>query len=425
MTLSLRTDRRLIRAGARSTRFVVVDYAAPEAPRRDERAPVNIALVLDRSGSMGDARKFDLARQAVEQALRMLRPEDRFALVVYDNQIDVLAPAAPATHAAVGRAIDALAAIAPRGGTNLSGGWLRGCEQIAEQAAGDAISRCLLLTDGLANDGITDRNALAVHAMELRRRGVATTTFGVGADFDERLLRDMAHEGGGNFYFIEGAVQIPQLLTSELGEALEVVVRDAALEVALPPGADAEPLSRFRYTHAVGDNELRVELGDLVSAQEVRAVLRVTFARGEPGAEAAVQLSLVGRGASSSADSGEIGWTYATHAANDAQPRDAEVDFAVAELYAARARADATEANRVGDLRRARQVLERTAQRIRSYAGTDVRIQGIALSLGADVPRFAEHAMPAMALKQEFFQADAAQRFRDREGRARRQGPRA
>jgi hypothetical protein len=65
------------------------------------------------------------------------------------------------------------------------------------------------------------------------------------------------------------------LLTSELGEALEVVVRNAAVEVELPAGAEAETLNRFRSVRARGDNELRVELGDLVSGQDVRVVVRV------------------------------------------------------------------------------------------------------------------------------------------------------
>src|SRR6478752_4612672 len=99
--------------------------------------------------------------------------------------------------------------------------------------------RMSLRTDGLANHGVTEHGALVTTAAELRRRGVATSTFGVGADFDERLLRDIAHEGGGNFYFVESPAQIPDLVTSELGEALEIVARGAALHVELPAGADA------------------------------------------------------------------------------------------------------------------------------------------------------------------------------------------
>src|SRR6478752_5790468 len=147
--------------------------------------------------------------------------------------------------------------------------------------------RMSLRTDGLANHGVTDHAALMATASELRVRGVATSTFGVGADFDERLLRDIAHEGGGNFYFVETPAQIPDLLTSELGEALEVVVRGAQLRLELPAGADAEVLNRYRMQR-VATNALRVELGDLVSGQELNVAVKIRFANGQLGSGAVV-----------------------------------------------------------------------------------------------------------------------------------------
>ena len=420
MTMTMRTDRQLIRAGASSARFVLVDFIAPDAPQRTERLPVNVALILDRSGSMSGARKFELAREAVQQALRMLRPEDRFSLVVYDDTVDVLARSRPATPDAKRRALEALAAVGPRGSTDLCAGWMRGCEQVAEHLVEEGIARALLLTDGLANSGTTDREVLAQHASELRARGIATSTFGVGEDFDERLLRDMAHEGGGNFYFIETPTQIPDLLTSELGEALEVVARGAALEITLPRGARAEPLNRFRHSRGDDTNSLRVELGDLASGQEVRVVIRVQHAPGEIGDRAVVRMALVAQGEVMRRSEGMVAWTYATHAENDAQPRDREVDREVALLFAARARAEATEANRRGDYGRARRVLEGTAARIRDYAGADSTMQGIALSLREETVVYAEQAMSPMMLKSAMFAAEAVGKGRDSMGKARR-----
>jgi Ca-activated chloride channel family protein len=420
LALSARTDRLLIRAGARSTRYVLVQLTAPAAEQRAEARPVNLALVLDRSGSMSGDRKFDLARQAVEQALRALRPIDRFALVVYDESIDVLTPSTPAGREAVSRALDSLAAIGPRGSTDLGGGWLRGCEQVAEFLDGGAIDRCLLLSDGLANRGITDPHTLAEHAGELRRRGVVTSTFGVGADFDERLMHNLAHEGGGNFYFIESAHDMPRIFSSELGEALEVTVRSAALQVALPPGADAEPLHRFRSRRVTGDNELHIELGDLVSNQELAVALRVTFAPGAEGEQATVRLAMPGDGLLDHRGEVELTWRYASHAVNDTQPRDRVVDREVAKLYAARARADATEANRHGRFDEARRCLERTAARIETYAADDAELVNTARGLFASVSQFGESAMSPMALKESYFAAAATRKARSLDGTARR-----
>ena len=420
MTLTIRTDRDLIRARAASTRYVLVSFTAPQAPPRSERLPINIALVLDRSGSMAGERKFDLARSAVEQALAMLHPEDRFTLVVYDTEVDVLMPSSKATPDARRRALDALRTIHPRGSTDLCGGWMRGCEQLARHLAEEGITRALLLTDGLANHGVTDHPTLVRHAEELRQRGIATSTFGVGADFDERLLRDMALHGGGNFYFVSAPEQIPDLLTSELGEALEVVAPRAAIEILLPRGADAQPLSRLRYTRARGDNELRVELGDLASGQEVRAVIQVTFPLGAIGEETSIRMELSADGAPFAMEARVVRWKYASHEDNDAQPRDREVDREVATMYAAMARAEATEANRRGDFGRARRVLERTSARIREYAGNDPVMNQLAQELRAQVPEFAEQVMAPMALKAAMYRSENEWKGRDTMGRARR-----
>jgi Ca-activated chloride channel family protein len=419
-SFTVRTDRSRIPASKASTRYLLMRVTAPAAPAREGRTPVNISLVLDRSGSMEDDRKFTLARQAVDQALRMLRARDCFSVVVYDDRIDVLASSTLATDAAKQRAIDGLDEIEPRGATDLGAGWLRGCEQVANHLVReDTVSRCLLLTDGLANRGIQDRGELAVHAAELQRRGVATSTFGVGVDFDERLLRDMAHEGGGNFYFIEGAAQIPRMLTSELGEAIEVTVRSAVLEITLPRGADAEPVSRFRHRRAHGDNELRIELGDLVSEQQLAIVVKVTMPAGEMGSAAGVGVTLTGRGIT--ATTAESKWTYATDGDDEAQERDREVDREVARLSAALARAAAIEANRIGDFSLARTHLAGTAAEITGYGGSDPEILRLASGLQAEVMEYTQSLKP-QALHAKFFGAHTAMSSRDTLGRSKK-GP--
>ena len=419
MTLAIQTDRTRIRAAASSTRYVLARITAPPAPERETRLPVNVAIVLDRSGSMADERKFELAREAVEQSLRLLRSDDRFALVVYDSVIDVLMQSTRATPEMKRRALDALREISPRGSTDLGGGWLSGCEQIAEFLDDDRVSRCLLLTDGLANHGITDRDELARHAGELRQRGVSTSTFGVGVQFDERLLRDMAHEGGGNFYFIEGASEIPALITSELGEALEVTLRNASLIVTLPPGATGETLNRFRQTPTAEPNELRVDVGDLVSGQELEVVVKVAFPSGDVGQLISADFELASVGNVIPGTECRQAWTYATHHDNDVQPRNGEVDRAVAELYAARARAEATEANRDGRYDHARQVLEATARRIREYAGDDPKLRHLAEKLVSEEYVFGM-PMALMARKASYYAAETALKGRDPSGRARR-----
>jgi len=429
--LTARTDRALVRASARSTRYALIGVTAPRAPRREARIPVNLALALDRSGSMA-GEKFVLARRAVEQALERLQPEDRFALVVYDAEVDVLMASTPATSEARRAALERLAGIGPRGATDLAGGWMRGCEQVAlsidalARGGDPAISRCLLLTDGLANHGLTDRDELVGHAAALRERGVQTSTFGVGEDFDEILLAGMADAGGGHFYFLSEARQIPELIASEVGEALDVVLRHAALEVRLAPGMTAEPLTRFRsgvVEAEEGGRVLRVELGDLVSGQEVEVVVALCFPRGAAGDAVEAEVGLVDADGLPCAPAAPLRFAYATHAENDRQPRDRAVDRRVATLYAARARAEALEHNRAGHYDRARQVLTATARRIREYAGGDAELTRLADALLQDVEVHAAAPMPVMEMKARFYSAHNVQSSRAPSGQARRQSP--
>lgn len=426
MNLTVQTDRQLLRAEARSTRYLLVTLQAEFAPRTANRLPVHVGIVLDRSGSMAGAAKLRLARAAVEQALRMLRPSDRFTLVVYDDVADVLMSSTLATSSACRLAVQRLEHVEPRGSTDLHAGWTTAAAQMAEHLLHDGVTRVLLLTDGLANVGITEPHALTAQAAELYRRGIATSTFGVGTDFDERLLRDLAEHGRGNAYFIETPVQIADLLTSELGEALEVMHREVVVDLALPPGAECEVISRYRSTQA--DGRVAVLVGDIVSGQELSLVFRVTMPEDRKGVGVGGHVSArVGAalmdgltpGGDMLAEAPYV-WTYADHEANDGQPRNVIVDREVAQLYAGRARADATEANRHHDFVLARQVLLGTARHIRRYANGDPQLEALWRALEDEVDKFITH-LNIGEQKAAFFQAQAQMRGRDPQGKAKRQ----
>ena len=189
MKFDVRSDRALIRAAGGSRRYAMVSFTAPLAPPKADRMPINVSFVMDRSGSMAGERKIELVREAVDKAIGMLREDDRFSVVIYDSEIDVLMESTPASAEAKRAARKQLERITARSVTDLGGGWLCGCEQAAMHLNDAVPAKCLLLTDGLANQGITDRGELARHADELRRRGVLTSTFGVGGDFDEVVLQ--------------------------------------------------------------------------------------------------------------------------------------------------------------------------------------------------------------------------------------------
>jgi Ca-activated chloride channel family protein len=416
MNLSVQTDRSLVRAPGKSVRYVLVSFTAPEPARRQDRPPVNVSLVIDRSGSMG-GQKIELAKTAVGHALRLLRSSDRFSVVSYDDRVDIVVPSTLATPEAVKNGLEQVRGLQARGSTDLGGGWLKGCEQIAEHLERDQVGRCLLLTDGLANQGIVDHGELTRHAEALRQRGVTTSTFGVGADFDERLLEAMSRAGAGHFYYVETAVQIPDYLTSELGEALEVVARDVAVTVRAGSGITVETLNSFRAVRE--PDAFVVHLGDLTSRQEVSIVLRMGFPVGRERSAASAVFGASDAGQVLDAADTEVVWTFADHAANDAQPRNIIVDRVVARLYAAKAQAAALDLNREDRFEEAQRVLAATARRIRQYARGDAELLAIIEDLEQKDVVYAS-AMSPQARKAEHYASMNVAHMRTSDGKARR-----
>jgi Ca-activated chloride channel family protein len=416
MTFTARQDRRYIRSTHRSNRFVLIDIFAPPARTERVRPPVNLAFVVDRSGSM-TGEKLRLAKLAVEQSVARLRSDDRFAIVTYDNEVDVVFASAEATQDARRTALARLSEVEARASTDLAGGWLRGCDQVARRLSGEGVNRCLLLTDGLANVGITDADELAGHATELRARGVSTSTFGVGSDFDELLLQRMADAGGGNFYFIPGPAAITDHVTSEVGETLEVVAHEVAIAVTAEGGVTVESLTPFSAeTSGPGTT---IHVGSLVSEQHLQLVLRVNFPVGEIGRGSGLEFRVSDRDDVLSTAARRLDWQYADDRTNDIQDRDRDVDRAVARVFAARARQEAAGLNRAGNYPAAAATLTAVAKRISGYSAGDQELGSIVAELGREA-QMVSAPMAPMAVKAMHFSSHNALRMRAASGQARR-----
>lgn len=329
---------------------------APPQPVSDDRPNLNLTLVLDRSGSMAGP-KLELTRQAAGLAVRSLLDTDRFSVVMFDDRVDTLIPSAPLTDKR--KALELIGRVDAGGSTALFGGWRTGGEQALLGLEPRRVNRVVLLTDGQANVGETNPDAIcqAVHA--LAQKGVQTTTIGFGADYNETLLRSMASSGDGNHFFVERPEQLPTCFEVELGGLAATLGRRVRLAVEpVAPGVVVEPL---------GDMERHPEggfkLADLVAGWPMQQVFRLTLPPQEEGAKAPVRVKLSWESVAENRDLEEVVplvLPLMTKAERMALPIHPEVDQQVGLAMAARARLEAMDVLRQGDRAAATRIL-RTA----------------------------------------------------------------
>jgi Ca-activated chloride channel homolog len=278
----LNLDQELTPCEEPSLRILEVVLQAPEAGQAFHRSPLNVALVIDRSGSMsGD--KLAFVKQAAGHVVEFLDETDRVALVDYDQDVRVLFPSLPLDRETRPAFLSKIDSIRSGGMTNLAGGWFAGCQQVAGAASSTSVNHVLLLTDGLANVGITDPSRLVNHARELARRGVTTSTFGVGLDFNHHLLEDMANKGEGRFSFIEAPYDIPRLFESEFKDLLTVYAHDLEMTLSYPPDLQVELLGEWSHD-CPEPGKLRIFLGSLSAGSRREIFMKLSIPPGSEGA---------------------------------------------------------------------------------------------------------------------------------------------
>jgi Ca-activated chloride channel family protein len=233
-----------------------------------KRTPLNISIVIDRSGSMQGV-KMGYAKKAAKGIVDQLQPSDFVSVVMYDNAIDsVQEPIAVTNKELIKAKIDK---ITPRGSTNLWGGTEKGYDYVRKNYKPGFINRVLLISDGLANIGITDSSVIHRKVQEFKdNEGISLSTFGVGLDYNETLMTDMAETGAGNYYFIDAPDHMMAMFEKELSGMLHVVAQNAEISIKLPKGVKIEKSYPMNYS-LVGD-VLVLKLRDLFE-EETRSTL--------------------------------------------------------------------------------------------------------------------------------------------------------
>jgi Ca-activated chloride channel family protein len=243
-----------------------------DAGIRANRAPINISLVLDRSGSMSGS-PLVYSKKACQFVTEQMGQEDSLSLVVFDDEVHTVIAPQSVTHKDIMK--KHIAAIETGGSTNLSGGMLQGIQYNVQSRKENSVNRVILLSDGHANEGITDSTKLQAIVKEFRHAGIGLSTMGVGDGFDEELMEGIADAGGGTFYFIEKPEDIPGIFSKELDGLLSVTAQN--IRLTIKPSFLTEITHIYGYKAEEGESGLTLNLGDIYGQETKSLLLELAF----------------------------------------------------------------------------------------------------------------------------------------------------
>ncbi|MBT9585017.1 VWA domain-containing protein [bacterium] len=336
---------------------VLVRITPPQTVRGVQRLPLNLALVIDRSGSMQGV-KIDLTKKAAALVTQSLRPDDHLSVVLFNNAVVTLIPSRRVGQPE--EILRQLQTIEAGGGTALYDGWQSGAAQATLSQTEQNLNRVILLTDGQANVGETRTDTICDQVHRLGQRGVQTTTMGFGGDYNEGLLRSMAASGEGNHFYVQSPEQLGPFFELELD------------------GLAATVGTRVRLNLIAADSEVRIEpLGEVQRSADGEFLL-ADLVDGFP-LEQLFRISVPASGSAEPCLRAELRWyspASASHQTADfplllprvsAQERldmavDPEVGRHLAIAMAARARREASAAADRGDRVGAAKILEQVLQ---------------------------------------------------------------
>jgi Ca-activated chloride channel family protein len=260
----------VLKAGEKQTTFVRVGLDGFKRERQKERSPVNLAIVLDKSGSM-QGKKIEQARKAAIDAIGLLGPNDIVSVVTYDSTVRVVVPATKLTDKE--SVIAKIQSIMPGGNTALFGGVSKGAGEVRKFLDREHVNRVILLSDGLANEGPSSPGELAALGASLLKENISVTTLGLGLGYNEDLMTQLALQSGGNHHFVEDATQLVAVFRSEFDDVLSVVAQEIDVTITIPEGI--RPVRVLGNEADINGQKIVTRIAQIYSEQERYPVLEL------------------------------------------------------------------------------------------------------------------------------------------------------
>lgn len=333
--------------------FMAIDLTA-QAKEMAERPALNLAIVIDRSGSMsGD--KIDQARSAALGLVDRLGVRDRVAVVQYDDTAQVILPSTTMDPAGKARARARIQGIRDNGGTNLHDGMALGRDEVLKSVDPAALKRVILLSDGVANVGITDTPSLSRVASSAAEKGARITTVGLGLDYNEDLMEALAEYGRGQYYYVKNGSDLDTVFAGELQSIQATVATNSEIRLTpLCPGVEIAEV--YGYATQKDGQDTVIRMADVFGGDQRKMVARLRVPAGQTGTLNLVRVTMNYNDTDTRArKSAEIilGAEITSDAVAVERSANKDVVTAALEVESARAMREAADAYKRGDVAQA------------------------------------------------------------------------
>lgn len=242
------------------------------------RLPLNLALVIDRSGSM-EGEPLEYVKRACAHVVDLLEPSDILSVVTFEERVDVVMPARRVVNKALIK--EHINRIEPGNTTNLFDGIIAGAQQVASARSDAYVNRMMVLTDGDPTTGVKDFSSIVGAVAEQKSRGITVTALGFGPDYNEELLAGMARRSGGNYYYISRPELIPEVFRKEMEALLTITAKNVRLRLTLSRWVQVRQF--FGYQPSFGNRTAEVMLPDLERGAAISALVELELGRRPAG----------------------------------------------------------------------------------------------------------------------------------------------